>query len=102
MDHVERWFQIIQLILTVAIGFWLFTVRQAFRAGQWVQDLTRLEARLNQAGDKLSTLATIIQRLPDDLRAIFVSRELFDARLDESLRERKELREELMKVRNKQ
>lgn len=100
------WFQIAQVIIMAIVGLLVFTAMRAFKAGQWTQtvdhsaDLARMELRLDLAGKRLSDLATTIQALPHDLRQIFVSRELFEARLDESVRDRKTLWHEIEKLRD--
>lgn len=100
------WFQIAQVVIMAVVGLLVFTAMRAFKAGQWTQtidhsaDLAKLEARLDHAGRRMSDLSATIQALPDVLRQIFVSRELFDARLEESLRDRHALRDEIDKLRN--
>lgn len=79
----EQW---LLTILSLSWSGWMIS----FIVGKWVQRregsadvpiyrLSQLEKRMDDAGEKMSDLANIVQVMPDRLRAEFVTRREWDA-----------------------
>lgn len=75
----ERLFTVLQFLVTLAGGALLFSMRHAFRAGGYTTDielrLRAVEARMQQAGIKMSEFATDLQGATERYRRIFATLE---------------------------
>ena len=77
------WIQLAQTVVMAIAAVVIWIAYRAFAVGQWVQavdhtkELTAIAARLDRAGEEMSDLTTKIQRLPEELRMTFVTKELF-------------------------
>ena len=101
---MEGWLQFAQGILMAIVTVVVWVAYRAFRAGQWSQtvdhtkEIRALEDRMQRAGTEMSNLSTKVQRMPEDMRVIFVPREVFAMFAAQSESDRKWLYSEVEKL----
>jgi hypothetical protein len=99
---LDHWFALVNFLAMAVAGILLWTVRSAFRSGQWAtkleqrvtnneQRLHDMNERLDRAGEQMSKVATAVQGLPERFRDIFLSQREFDKHREESLADRRDL-----------
>ena len=100
----SQWVQFAQFVVMALVGLIVWSTGRAFKAGQWTQtldradDIKRLEARMDRAGQQFSDLATKVQAIPDQMRQMFVGQEIYRAMHEEHVRESVALHAEIDKL----
>jgi hypothetical protein len=99
---LDHWFALVNFLAMAVAGILLWTVRSAFRSGQWATKLEQrvsnneqrfhdMDERLDQAGEQMSKIATAVQGLPERFREIFVTQREFDKAIEDSKADRRDL-----------
>ena len=80
-----QWFTIVQTAVMGLAAAGVAILYRGFQTGKWVQDqesrkqeIELIHRRLDKAGEKMSKVATDIQKLPDELREEFITKEIFE------------------------
>lgn len=99
-----QWFTIAQTVVMGLAAAGVALLYRGFKTGKWVQDqesrgkeLELVHRRLDRAGEKMSKIATDVQRLPDDLRDEFITKEIFEIHQAVAKERQAELRVEFRK-----
>lgn len=104
-----QWFTIVQTVVMGLAAAGVALLYRGFQTGKWVQDqesrkqeIEQIHRRLDRAGEKMSEIATDVQKFPDNMREEFLSKEVFkihEAIAKERLTEiREEYRQEDTKI----
>lgn len=78
------WLNFALTVVTALAGAGMALLYRGFRTGKWVQNVDNhqekidaLNRRLDKAGQEMSDLTDLVQKLPDQFRIEFVSKEVF-------------------------
>lgn len=83
-----QWFTIVQTVLMATAAALVAVIYRGFHTGRWIQKredaddmidarLTVIERRLDSGSERMSKLASDLNALPDRLRGIFLSIDVF-------------------------
>ena len=100
-----QWFEVVLKVLPWMISLLLLAWKLGAKGQQIMQGpevlaerIRQVEIRLEHAGEKISTLTTAVQALPESLRATFLAKELADEYVSESRNDRRTLHQQIDKL----
>ncbi len=97
-----QWFTIVQTLVMALAAAGLAILIRGFRSGQWARsvgeerdkEVAAILQRIDQAGKKISDLASEVQAFPSRMHKEFVPREVFELEKIYSVERREAIREE--------